>query len=165
MTEELVIQRMTVEDLDEILGIEAGSFDDPWTNEVFNAELRHSWSHCDVLREPNGGRIYGYIVFWRVADEIHLLNVAVDPSERKHHHGRRLLDHMLDYARREAARFITLEVRSSNVAAIQLYEGSGFKQVGVRPRYYANNGEDAVIMLYDLGSQSGEMQLPDSLPR
>ena len=57
-------------------------------------------------------------------------------------------------------RFITLEVRASNSAALQLYESGGFKRVGVRPRYYANDGEDAVIMLYDLGSQSGQITLP-----
>ena len=161
MKEDLVIQRMTPEDLDEILGIETGSFNDPWTDEIFHAELRHSWSHCDVLREPDGGRILGYIVFWGVADEVHLLNVAVHPGERQHHPGRRLLDHMLAFARDASARFITVEVRSSNTAAIHLYESADFKRVGVRPRYYANNGEDAVIMLYDLGSQSGQMRLPD----
>ena len=160
MIKQPFISRMTPEDLDEILVIEQGSFADPWTVEVFRAELRHSWSRCEVLREHEGGPILGYIVFWIVADEIHLLNVAVDPAQRHHQHGRCLLDHMLACAREVSARFITLEVRSSNVAAIQLYESGGFKRVGVRPRYYANNGEDAVIMLHDLGSDSGVAVLP-----
>lgn len=158
MLEEMLIERMTASDLEEVLVIEGGSFDDPWTDEIFHAELRHSWSHCDVLRTPDRV-IVGYIVFWSVADEVHLLNVAVDPKQRKHQYGRRLLDHMLEFARTESARFITLEVRSSNSAALQLYESGGFKRVGVRPRYYANDGEDAVIMLYDLGSQSGQFSL------
>ena len=160
MTPELVIQRMSLDDLDEILAIESGSFEDPWTDEIFRAELRHSWSHCDVLRTSASGPILGYIVFWWVADEVHLLNVAIDPAEREHQYGRHLLDHMLAFARAESSRFITLEVRSSNVPAMQLYETAGFKRVGVRPAYYANNGEDAVIMLYDLGSESGQMRLP-----
>ena len=162
MIQDLVIQRMSPEDLEEVLAIEASSFDIPWTDEVFRAELRHSWSHCDVLRQGQGGPVLGYIVFWSVADEVHLLNVAVDPTRRQHHHGRRLLDHMLEFARGHGARFITLEVRASNVAAIQLYESGGFKRVGVRPSYYASNGEDAVLMLFDLGSESGQMRLPDS---
>ena len=164
MTDGLQIQQMSSEDLEEVLVIEQGSFDDPWTEEIFHAELRHSWSHCDLLRDLNGV-ILGYIVFWSVADEIHLLNVAVDPSKRKHQYGRRLLDHMLEFARSESARFITLEVRSSNEAALQLYESGGFKRVGVRPRYYANDGEDAVIMLFDLGSQSGQISLSTTTGR
>jgi ribosomal-protein-alanine N-acetyltransferase len=155
---------MSAQDLDEVLGIEQGSFNDPWTEDIFRAELRHSWSHCDLLRGQHGD-LLGYIVFWSVADEVHLLNVAVDPAQRKHQYGRRLLDHMLEFARTESARFITLEVRSSNEAALRLYEGGGFKRVGVRPRYYSNDGEDAVIMLFDLGSESGQISLLPSSPR
>ena len=164
MMDDLKIQRMAVEDLESVLAIEQGSFNDPWTEDIFKAELRHSWSHCDLLCDRDG-KIVGYIVFWSVADEVHLLNVAVDPSKRKHQYGRCLLDHMLEFARSASARFITLEVRSSNEAALQLYESGGFKRVGVRPRYYANDGEDAVIMLYDLGSQSGQISLSNNPPR
>ena len=104
MTEDTSIRRMTPQDLDEVLEIEQGSFEDPWSVDVFTAELRHSWSHCDVLTDGEGGRVLGYVVFWSVADEVHLLNVAVDPRERHHQHGRHLLDHMIDYARGETAR-------------------------------------------------------------
>ncbi|MCB9786942.1 MAG: ribosomal protein S18-alanine N-acetyltransferase [Deltaproteobacteria bacterium] len=153
---------MTAEDLDEILAVESRSFEDPWPEEVFRAELRHCWSHCHVLRSDEDNALLGYIVFWSVADEVHLLNIAVDPTRRHHHHGRMLVDFMLDFARAEKARFVTLEVRRSNVAAIGLYESGGFKQVGVRPKYYSNNGEDAILMLYDLGSHSALTPLPGS---
>lgn len=148
------IDYMTIEDLPEILAIEQRSFADPWPEEVFHAELRHCWSHCRVLRRTDSRKILGYVVFWSVADEVHLLNIAVDPEERKHHHGRVLMDYMMDYARQHQARFVTLEVRASNKAAVQMYETGGFRQVGVRPGYYANNGEDAIVMLADLGSNS-----------
>jgi [ribosomal protein S18]-alanine N-acetyltransferase len=164
MMDDLQVQQMSSEDLAAVLAIEQGSFEDPWTEDIFNAELRHSWSHCDLLRTADG-MILGYIVFWSVADEVHLLNVAVDPNQRKHQYGRRLLDHMLEFARTASARFITLEVRSSNEAALQLYENGGFKRVGVRPRYYANDGEDAVIMLFDLGSQSGQISVSPTSDR
>ncbi len=155
MLTDSTIDFMTTEDLPEVLSVEARSFDDPWPEEVFKAELRHCWSHCRVLRSQPDGGIIGYVIFWSVADEVHLLNIAIDPDERHHHHGRQLLDYMMDYARESSVRFVTLEVRSSNRAAIQLYESGGFQQVGVRPTYYNNNGEDAVVMLCDLGSQSG----------
>ncbi len=154
------IDFMTAEDLPVVLEVEAASFDDPWPEQVFEAELRHCWSHCRVLRAND--TVIGYLVFWSVADEVHLLNVAVTPSERHHRLGRLLLDYMLEFAREHRARFVTLEVRRSNTAAIQLYESGGFKQVGVRPRYYANNGEDAIVMLFDLGSLSGMSPMPGS---
>ena len=158
--DELTIEAMTMDDLPEVLAIEQNSFDDPWPEDVFRAELRHCWSHCRVLRQDR--ELIGYIVFWQVADEVSLLNVAVKPGERRHHCGRLLIDYMLDSAREHNARFISLEVRRSNQAAIRLYESGGFKQVGVRPSYYANNGEDAIVMLYDMGSQSGMNVLPGS---
>jgi ribosomal-protein-alanine N-acetyltransferase len=151
------IERMTAEDLDQVVGIESRSFEHPWVRDIFEAELRHCWSHCDVLRRESDRSVLGYIVFWCVADEVHLLNVCVDPDARHQALGRRLLDHMSEYAKRSGARFITLEVRTSNSTAIQLYETGGFKRVGVRPRYYANNGEDAIIMMLDLGSTTGQL--------
>lgn len=160
MRDDATIGTMTAEDLDEILAMESRSFQDPWPDEVFHAELRHCWSHCHVLRRTESDALLGYIVFWSVADEVHLLNVAVDPNERHHHYGRLLVDFMLGFASAHSARFVTLEVRRSNTAAIALYESSGFKQVGVRPKYYANNGEDALLLLYDLGSQSAISPLP-----
>jgi ribosomal-protein-alanine N-acetyltransferase len=166
MSAEVSIQTMTGEDLSAVLDIERGSFADPWPEEVFEAEMRHSWSQCLVLnKSSNDGRPIGYVIFWSVADEVHLLNLAVDPGERHHHYGLILMDHMVEYAREKGARFITLEVRRSNEAAVSLYERGGFKQVGVRPKYYANNGEDALLMLYDLGSDTGVFQRPKTLKR
>jgi len=161
MDDGLRIEHMTEQDLDEVLTIERQSFNDPWPPEVFKAELRHCWSHCRVLRRDGDPGLLGYLVYWSVADEVHLLNVAVDPAQRQHHHGRRLLDYLHEFAVTQAARFITLEVRRSNAAAIALYERTGFRSVGVRPRYYANNGEDAIVMLLDLGAISQVGPLPD----
>lgn len=158
MGQDLRIDVMTEDDLGAVLAIERQSFDDPWPAEVFRAELRHSWSHCLVLREAEV--IVGYVVFWSVADEVHLLNVAVDPTLRHQHLGRRLIDSLSTYAAEHEARFVTLEVRRSNTAAIALYESAGYRSVGVRPRYYANNDEDAVVMLLDLGSTSQVGTLP-----
>lgn len=157
---DLRVEAMVESDLEEVLAIEVQSFDDPWPAEVFRAELRHCWSHCRVLRRGDAAAVLGYLVFWSVADEVHLLNVAVDPAERKHHYGTALLDYLRAFAVEQTARFITLEVRRSNAAALVLYEHAGFRPVGVRPRYYANNDEDAIVMLNDLGSTSDVGPLP-----
>lgn len=166
--EQVIVDQMAAEDLDAVLEIERRSFEDPWPAEVFRAELRHCWSHCRVLRRPDvdphadrkAEAVIGYLIFWSVADEVHLLNVAVLPEERHHHYGRQLMDHLRAFAETNEARFITLEVRSSNTPAITLYESIGFKVVGVRPKYYANNAEDAIVMLCDVGSSSGVRPLP-----
>jgi ribosomal-protein-alanine N-acetyltransferase len=152
LTDDAVIEPMEVEDLAAVLAIENDCFDDPWREETFRSELRHCWSQCSVLRQLPGREVVGYLVFWRVVDEVHLLNVAVAPSEQHHRRGRALVDHLLDYARDNAARFVTLEVRKSNEAAIGLYESAGFHQAGVRPKYYKDSGEDAIVMVYDFGA-------------
>ena len=154
-TDEVTIELMTPEDISEIMGIERRSFDEPWPDDVFRAELRHCWSHCHVLRRKAAGNIIGYLVFWSVGDEVHLLNLAVDPNERHNKYGLLLIDHVRKYARTNGARFITLEVRSSNEAAIELYKTAGFKVVGVRPRFFADNCEDAMVMLFDCDPASG----------
>ncbi|MFT7579247.1 MAG: ribosomal-protein-alanine N-acetyltransferase [Myxococcota bacterium] len=169
MDDDVRIDFMTETDIEQVLGIELQSFTDPWPEEVFRAELRHSWSNCVVLRKSDPGglgadgpeHVVGYLVFWSVADEVHLLNVAIDPKERHHQLASRLMGHLREFAVDHTARFITLEVRRSNDAAIHLYENSGFKPVGVRPRYYANNDEDAIVMLHDLGSTSHVGPLPE----
>jgi ribosomal-protein-alanine N-acetyltransferase len=145
------------DELDKVLEVENASFDDPWAEEVFEAELRHSWSQCMVLEEEATSRLLGHVVFWTVADEVHLLNLAVHPDARSRKLGRRLVSHVIQMARENRARFITVEVRASNAVAHGLYESVGFKRVGMRPCYYASDGEDAVIMLYDLGSETGRM--------
>ncbi|HVH45565.1 MAG TPA: ribosomal protein S18-alanine N-acetyltransferase, partial [Labilithrix sp.] len=90
-----------------------------------------------------------YILFWHVADEIHLLNVAVDPDARRGGIGRALVEDLLGYARSKKAAKVLLEVRASNEAAIRLYEHLGFKKFNVRVRYYADD-EDGIEMALEL---------------
>lgn len=148
---------MAREHLPEVLEVERSCFEDPWDEETFRSELRHSWSECRVLRRASDGALLGYLVFWQVVDEVHLLNVAINPSQRHRHYGRTLLQYLLDYGRSHRARFVTVEVRESNEAAIHFYESAGLRRVGVRPRYDRAAGEDAVVMLYDLAQASGRV--------
>lgn len=141
------IEPMTEADVAEALAIDLASF--PGQSEAREAQLREElarpWARLRVARSERGG-VLGYILFWHVLDEIHLLNVAVAPGERQKGIGRALMDHLLAYAAENAVAKIFLEVRASNVAAIALYDSLGFEHLGVRARYYTD-GEDALEML------------------
>ncbi len=92
----------------------------------------------------------GFIVFWLVHDEVHVLNVVTAREARRRGVGRALMEEAADAGRKRGAVLATLEVRRSNEAALALYRTLGYRQVGVRPKYYAEEGEDAIVMLLDL---------------
>jgi ribosomal-protein-alanine N-acetyltransferase len=145
-TDDYTIARSIEADLDAIEAIERLSFPAPWARQAFADELLRPWARLDILRHGATDRVVAFCNYWLVADELHILNVAVHPEERRRGHAARLLRHMLDEARRQAARVASLEVRVSNLAAAALYRKFGFREVGVRPKYYANDGEDALLM-------------------
>ena len=145
-----VIQPLKPADLDSVMEIERLSFKSPWSRQVFAEELARSWAHVDVVRKSAPGDIVAFCNYWLVADEVHLLNLATHPQERRCGHASRLLAHVLEYARRAACRLVTLEVRRSNEVAQRLYRRFAFRAVGIRPNYYVDDQEDAVIMSLDL---------------
>jgi ribosomal-protein-alanine N-acetyltransferase len=144
------IDRSTEAELDTVVEIEQLSFPVPWARAAFADELARPWARLELLRHAPTGRVLGYCNYWLVADELHILNLAVHPEARRRGHAARLLRHMLEEARRSHARVVTLEVRASNAAAAALYRKLGFREVGVRPKYYANDGEDALLMDLEL---------------
>lgn len=97
----------------------------------------------------------GVLVAWHVADELHVLSVAVSPSGRRRGTGLALMDALIAYAREQAVRLILLEVRRSNAAAIGLYRKLGFTVFNVRRGYYSNDGEDALELSLTLDPASG----------
>lgn len=139
-------------DLEAVLEIERAGHRSPWPPQVFTDELHREWARLEVLREPGDGdgRVVAFCNYWLVQDEVHLLNLAVHPDRRRRGYGRVLLRHILDFARRHQCRYITLEVRRSNAAAIGLYESLGFQAVGVRANYYVEDREDAIVMTLEL---------------
>lgn len=145
-----VIQPLRAADVDAVMEIERLSFKSPWSRQVFTEELARSWAHVDVLRHTATGRVVAFCNYWQVADEVHVLNIATHPQERRQGHASRLLAHIVDWARRAACRLVTLEVRRSNEAAQRLYRRFAFKAMGVRPNYYVDDNEDAVIMSLEL---------------
>jgi ribosomal-protein-alanine N-acetyltransferase len=125
-----------------VLAIERQSFPTPWSLAMFVLELSKPSGIC--LAAPSEDGLEGYLVCSRYADVWHLMNVAVHPERRRGGLATRLIERLFEEAGPDA-RF-TLEVRTSNRAAIAMYEGFGFRAAGHRRGYYHDNGEDALIM-------------------
>ncbi len=134
-------------DLAEVDCIEAMSFSEPWPAEAFRSELVSDRARGLVatLGEGEDERVVGFSLCWVVADELHLLVLAVHPYHRRRGVASALVEEIEWRAIGEQLAFIDLEVRPSNAAARALYESMGFRVVGRRPRYY-NNHEDALLM-------------------
>jgi [ribosomal protein S18]-alanine N-acetyltransferase len=141
----LIIEPMALADLDAVHRIELASFSSPWPANAYRSELE-----TNRLASYLVGRIDGEIVayggMWLMVDEAHITTFAVHPTWRRQKIGERLLLAFLDLAVARGAREATLEVRLSNISARRLYEKYGFRPVGLRPRYYSDDGEDALIM-------------------
>jgi [ribosomal protein S18]-alanine N-acetyltransferase len=131
--------------LDEILEIEKLSFSSPWPKVSFDGEfsLPHSFSYG--IRSTTDMKMRGYLFFWLLEEEIHILNLATHPALRRAGMAFQLISHLIDIASKAACKLIFLEVRPSNSAAIGLYESFGFVQVGIRPNYYSDTHEDALL--------------------
>jgi [ribosomal protein S18]-alanine N-acetyltransferase len=136
---------MRIEDLVVVHAIERASFAAPWPANAYRSELEtNRLAHYLVARADD--EIVGYGGMWLMVDEAHITTFAIHPSWRRRRIGERLLLSFLDLAIDRRAREATLEVRLSNLPARRLYEKYGFKPVGLRPRYYSDDGEDALIM-------------------
>ncbi len=144
------ITAMESGDIDAVMEIERLSFRAPWSRNVFLEELERDWARVDVLRDSGTGEVAAFANYWLVADELHILNIATHPVQRRAGHATRLLAHMVDVARRGSCRCMTLEVRRSNLIAQDLYRRFAFRTVGVRPHYYADDQEDAIVMLLEM---------------
>lgn len=144
----LVIEPMSVDDLEEVQRIEETSFSTPWPPNAYRSELMTNRLASYLVGRADG-RIVAYGGMWLMVDEAHLTTFAVHPGWRRQRIGERLLLAFFDLARDQHARELTLEVRLSNLSARRLYEKYGFRPVGLRPRYYSDNNEDALIMTTD----------------
>jgi ribosomal-protein-alanine N-acetyltransferase len=133
-------------DLDDVLAIEEASFTNPWTREMYDAELKNQGvSYVYLARRPDRQAV-GFCSFRRVVDELHINNLAVLPGDRRGGAGTALLDHVLREGARLGAARATLEVRRSNEPARMLYQRFGFSVAGIRRGYYTKPVEDAIIL-------------------
>jgi ribosomal-protein-alanine N-acetyltransferase len=141
-SEPITVRPLGFTDLPQVIAIERRAFPTPWSLSMFVLELSKASGVCLAAEESR--RIVGYLVCSRYADVWHLMNIAVDPAQRRRGVASALLAAMLERAGRDES--YTLEVRPSNAGAIALYERFGFRSAGTRRRYYSDTGEDAVIM-------------------
>jgi ribosomal-protein-alanine N-acetyltransferase len=141
----LLIRPMTEADLPSVQLIERASFTTPWPPQAYRQELEaNRLAHYVV--SLIGEQVVGYGGIWLMVDEAHVTTFAIHPAYRRRRIGERMLIALLDLAVDRHAREATLEVRLSNLPARRLYEKYGFRPVGIRPRYYSDNQEDALIM-------------------
>lgn len=146
--ETIAIRPLTYADLPRVMAIERRSFPTAWSLSMFVLELSKPSGVC--LAAIDGRELVGYLICARYAEAYHLMNLAVDPDRRRQGIARALIDEMLERVGADAS--VTLEVRVSNSGAIALYESYGFRSVGTRRRYYADTGEDAIIMWRAIGA-------------
>ena len=140
---------MSLDDIDQVVEIENLSFASPWSRESFESELLKNNLARYIVAKVNG-KVAAYGGMWIILDEAHITNIAVHPEFRERKIGEKLVKEMLRTAKENKAEHITLEVRASNDAARKLYKKLGFKDSGIRKGYYADTGEDAVIMWNEL---------------
>ena len=140
---------------DRILEIERASFPSPWSLRSFESEVHNPVSHLWGLVDD--GRCVGYICFWMYSGEIHLLNIAVEPSMRGRGLGSDLLYSMIRVGISKRIHTMWLEVRPSNLHALRVYGKAGFVEVARRERYYGDTGEDAIVMAIGLHEHEDEV--------
>lgn len=143
---------MTLVDVPYVGRLEPLCFPAPWSTDTYRNELLHNQFSAYWVLRPAGRMhdgvppILAYGGYWLMGDEAHIVTIASHPDFRRQGLGERLLREMIEQAQQGGATSITLEVRVSNRAARVMYAKWGFVEVGMRPRYYRDNGEDAVLM-------------------
>lgn len=148
---ELRFRRMRLEDVEQVYAIDVLSFALPWSERSYRFELTenqnsHAWV-AEALDGQGRSQVVGMLVMWIILDEAHIATIAILPEFRRIHIGRGLLARALEDAAQSGATQAYLEVRRGNLAAQSMYHQFGFVINGVRPRYYLDNGEDALLMM------------------
>jgi ribosomal-protein-alanine N-acetyltransferase len=146
---EVTVDAMRMADIPGVHEVERLSFATPWPVHAFEQELTGNRLARYVVARAGSGpmeRVVGFAGVWLMVDEAHITTFGVHPEWRRQGVGRRLMVRLLELAVELRARRMTLEVRAGNLAAQELYRGFGFEVAGRRPRYYTDDGEDALVM-------------------
>lgn len=141
----VIVREMNEQDIDEVLRIEKLSFATPWSREAFIIEMTTNKLAKYIVAEKDHS-IAGYAGLWFIIDEGHITNIAVDPQYRGQGIGTLLMEKLISVSEERGITSLTLEVRKSNTVAQSLYKKYGFEDCGVRPGYYSDTKEDAIIM-------------------
>jgi len=138
------IRNATIADISAIANIEKSCFSHPWSEQSIKDSFENNCNTFYIAEVES--QIAGYIGLSVMADEGYILNVAVMPENRKQGIGETLVNEVLAFAKENNLAFVTLEVRASNIPAINLYNKLGFEKVGERKNYYSNPTENALLM-------------------
>lgn len=142
----IIITRLEKSDIDDVDILAQRAYGEHhWSKDAFYSELSNNLAKYYASRTPDG-RLTGFAGSWRIIDEAHITTIAVDPDFRRQHIGEALLVAIIEDCYKDMAKYLTLEVRESNMPAIKMYEKYGFKSFGVRKGYYQDNNENALIM-------------------
>lgn len=140
------IEKLSLSHLDDIMEIEEKCYGlHHWSRNSFVGELDNSCARYLVAVNENG-KVVGYMGIWKIFDEAHITNLAVHPDYQGKGLAHFLILSSLDVCYEEKIKFMTLEVRKTNERAKKVYDSFGFKSLGIRKKYYQDNGEDAIIM-------------------
>lgn len=142
---EIIIRRMREKDLDRIMKVEKGAFTTPWSRESFLLEITKNQLARYLIAEVDG-LVVGYGGIWLILDEGHITNIAVDKEYRRLGIGKRILEELIGLCKKCNIVAMTLEVRQNNEPAKNLYKEYEFIEYGIRPNYYADVKQDAIVM-------------------
>jgi len=156
----LKFRQMKITDLDEILEIERASFPAPWSRNMFVEEMSNRSARLVVFVDEE--RVVGYMCFWEIMDEAHLLTIAVHPQKRRRGYGKFMMDHLEQLCVKDGLKRIVLDVGRRNDPARNLYRKCGFISVGFRKDYYTVIGDDAIVMEKWLGSGESRSRFPET---
>ena len=144
-----LIRKMTVEDVPVVAQLDRMSFSLPWPEHAFYYEVKDNFAARCFVAETEDMHVIGMVVSWVILDELHIATLAVHPDYRRQGIGELILTKALQDGRQAGTQHALLEVRAGNEAAQNLYRKFGFKAAGRRPKYYKDNGEDAILMNLD----------------
>ena len=144
----MTIVPMEERHLDDLARLERLCFSRPWSRQALKEELTNP-AACFLVGEE-AGEVLGYAGMHCAAGECYVDNVAVFPEARRQGVGRKLMEALLQAAAAWGGEFLSLEVRPSNLEALALYRGLGFREVGRRRRFYDDPVEDGLLLTKDL---------------
>ncbi|MEA3424127.1 MAG: ribosomal protein S18-alanine N-acetyltransferase [Bacillota bacterium] len=148
----VIVREMKLDDIDEIYEIEKRSFSMPWSKSSFYQEINDNLAAYYYVVGVDD-TLVGYMGIWKILDEGHITNVAIDHDYRGKGYSKQLVSHVLcEMEKLEVCRF-TLEVRESNIIAQKLYLKFGFSVEGRRKKYYTDTKEDALLMWLNANSE------------
>lgn len=142
---DIIVRKMLEKDIDSVLEIEKEAFTTPWSKEAFTSEIRDNILAYYLVAEVEG-KVVGYGGIWLILNEGHITNIAVKEEYKGKKIGANILEGLIVYCMEKGIDNMTLEVRESNIVAQNLYKKYDFVSYGIRPNYYADDKEDAVVM-------------------